>query len=72
MQAIMSDIHGNLEAIQAVLADLDRQGVSSVYNLGDTTGYGPNPLECIDLALEMHIVLMGNNDQAALFNVDGF
>jgi hypothetical protein len=54
MRAILSDIHGNLEALQAVLA-ASRQHVTSVYNLGDTTGYGPNPIECLDLAMGMEV-----------------
>jgi predicted phosphodiesterase len=72
MKAIFSDAHGNLEALQAVLADAARQRVDAVYNLGDTTGYGPNPIECIDLAMAMPVVLLGNNDQGLLFDADGF
>src|SRR4051812_33009106 len=68
MKAIFSDAHGNLEALQAVLADASRERVSGVYNLGDTTGYGPNPIECLDLAMEMSVVLLGNNDQGILFD----
>jgi diadenosine tetraphosphatase ApaH/serine/threonine PP2A family protein phosphatase len=70
--AILSDIHGNLEALSAVLADVERQGVRAIYNLGDTLGYGPNPVECLDLALEMQMVLLGNFDHAVLFGADGF
>jgi predicted phosphodiesterase len=72
MKAIFSDAHGNLEALQAVLADVARQSADAVYNLGDTTGYGPNPLECIDLAMDVPVVLLGNNDQGILFDPDGF
>jgi diadenosine tetraphosphatase ApaH/serine/threonine PP2A family protein phosphatase len=72
MIAILSDIHGNLEAITAVLADVSRQGVRTVYNLGDTLGYGPNPVECLDLAMRMQVVLMGNFDNAVLYKPDGF
>jgi hypothetical protein len=72
MQAIFSDVHANLEALQAVLADVARLGVTEVYNLGDTTWYGPNPIECIDLAMGMRVVLLGNNDQGILFDPDGF
>jgi predicted phosphodiesterase len=66
MKAIFSDAHGNLEALQAILDDMARQQVGAVYNLGDTTGYGPNPVECIDLAMHMDVVLLGNNDQGIL------
>ena len=72
MKAIFSDAHGNLEALQAVLGDISRQHVTAVYNLGDTTGYGPNPIECIDLAMGMRVVLLGNNDQGILFDPEGF
>jgi hypothetical protein len=59
MRALLSDIHGNLEALTAVLADLERQGIKKIYNLGDTLGYGPNPIECLDLAMQMPVVLLG-------------
>lgn len=68
VKAILSDAHGNLEALRAVLDDIDRRGVSVIYNLGDTIGYGPNPLECIDLSMEMAIVLLGHFDNAVLFD----
>ena len=73
MKAIISDIHSNLEALQAVLADIDSQSVREVYCLGDVIGYGPNPRECIDLVMERcTMVLLGNHDQGALFDPDGF
>ena len=43
MKALVSDIHSNLEALQAVLADIAQHNVSEVYCLGDIIGYGPNP-----------------------------
>jgi diadenosine tetraphosphatase ApaH/serine/threonine PP2A family protein phosphatase len=49
MIAVISDIHGNLEALEAVLADVDRFPVKQLYCLGDIVGYGPNPSECVDL-----------------------
>jgi len=64
MLAILSDIHGNLEALQAVLADAARHGSEAVYCLGDLVGYGPNPRECLDLAMGWAIVLLGNLDLA--------
>jgi hypothetical protein len=69
MRAILSDIHGNLEALQAVVAAC-RQNVASVYNLGDTTGHGPNPMECLDLAMGMEVVLLGFFDHGILFEPD--
>ena len=51
-RAIISDIHGNLEALQAVLGDMREQGVEEIFCLGDIIGYGPNPCECLDLVIE--------------------
>ncbi len=73
MRAIISDIHGNLEALEAVFADIEQQDVSEVYCLGDVIGYGPNPRECIDLVMDRcALTILGNHDQAALFDPEGF
>ncbi len=73
MRAIISDIHGNLEALEAVLADIKTHPeVDSIYCLGDIVGYGPNPRECIDLVMQCDVVLLGNHDQGALFDPEGF
>ncbi|WP_437184875.1 metallophosphoesterase family protein [Planctomicrobium sp. SH668] len=73
MRAIISDIHGNLEALEAVLADIDSQGITQIYCLGDVVGYGPNPRECIDLVMHRcQVTILGNHDQAALFDPEGF
>ena len=72
MKAIISDIHGNLEALQAVLKDIENQGVEEIYCLGDVVGYGPNPRECVDLVMSCKLVLLGNHDQGALFDPEGF
>jgi hypothetical protein len=71
MPAIFSDVHGNLEALQAVLAGMSRQHVTSVYSLGNTTGHGPNPIECLDLAMGMEVVLLGIYDHGILFDPGG-
>lgn len=47
--AVISDVHGNLEALQAVLADIDAQGATEILNLGDMVGYGPEPEACVTL-----------------------
>jgi predicted phosphodiesterase len=72
MLAILSDIHGNLEALQAVLADAERHGAQAVYCLGDVVGYGPNPAECLDLAMGFRVTVLGNHDHGALFDPAGF
>ena len=71
-RAIISDIHGNLEALEAVLADIDAQGVTSIYCLGDIVGYGPNPRDCVDYAMKFDLCVLGNHDQGALFDPEGF
>lgn len=72
MKAIISDIHSNLEALQAVLEDIKKQGVNEIYCLGDIVGYGPNPRECVDLVMQCKMVLLGNHDQGAMFDPEGF
>ena len=71
-RALISDIHSNLEAFEAVLADIKQQGITEIYCLGDIIGYGPNPRECIDLAMQCDVCLLGNHDQGALFDPEGF
>jgi len=72
VKAIISDVHSNLEALQAVLKDIERHKVTDIYCLGDVVGYGPNPRECVDLVMSCRVVLLGNHDQGAMFNPDGF
>ena len=72
-RALISDIHGNLEALEVVLDDIHSHGVNEIFCLGDIIGYGPNPRECIDRVMETcKITLLGNHDQGAMFDPDGF
>lgn len=65
--ALISDIHSNLEAFQAVLKDIEKVGVDNTLFLGDIVGYGPNPNECLDLLFTVaDISLAGNHDWAAV------
>jgi diadenosine tetraphosphatase ApaH/serine/threonine PP2A family protein phosphatase len=72
MKAILSDIHGNLEALRAVLDDVARHGAEAIYCLGDLIGYGPDHRGCLDLATGWPVVLRGNFDQAVLSGAKGF
>ncbi len=73
MHAIISDIHGNLPALEAVLADIDEKGLKRIICLGDAVGYGPSPVECVDLIRERcEIVICGNHDVAVLTQAFGF
>ena len=71
-RALISDIHSNLEALEVVLGDIEQQGITEIYCLGDIIGYGPNPRECIDRVMKCQICILGNHDQGALFDPEGF
>lgn len=63
---IVSDIHSNLPAFEAVLAHMDNQGVDKKVCLGDIVGYGPYPNECVELAIEkFNFIIKGNHDEIA-------
>lgn len=64
---ILSDIHGNRHALEAVLIELDAQGIDRLICLGDVVGYGPEPEACLDLLIERRaIVILGNHEEAVL------
>lgn len=64
--AIISDIHANLEALQAVIEDAQDQ-VDSFICLGDVVGYNANPIECVQLVKELcKVTVIGNHDLAAV------
>ncbi len=72
-RALISDIHGTLEALEVVLDDIQSQGIAEIMCLGDIIGYGPNPRECIDRVMETcQVTLLGNHDQGAMFDPEGF
>lgn len=63
MIAIISDIHGNLPALKAVLEKIDALGCERILSLGDVVGYYAQPGECVDLLRERGIVnILGNHD----------
>lgn len=66
--AVLSDIHANLAALEAVLRDAAGRGASdALWVLGDLVGYGPNPCECLDRLRECETVAVaGNHDLAAV------
>jgi len=65
---VVSDIHSNLEALEAVIEDAQRRGgFDTVWCLGDSVGYGPDPEACLDLLMSFPLVaVVGNHDRAAL------
>jgi len=73
MFAVLSDIHSNLEALTAVLADIEKRGIKTIYCLGDVIGYGANPKECLDLIIEKaKWCVLGNHDYATLYEPTNF
>jgi len=65
--AVLSDVHSNLHALEAVLAEVDAAGVDAIWFLGDLVGYGPRPNECAALLQERAaICLAGNHDLVVL------
>src|SRR5256884_5916919 len=73
--AIFSDIHANLEALEAVLAKIDElaqeEPIEQIWFLGDLVGYGPDPNECIlKLRERTDVIIAGNHDWAAVGKID--
>lgn len=69
--AIISDIHGNLEALETVIADAEKRKAERIICLGDIVGYGANPKECIEKVKSFHdVVCAGNHDHAATNQTD--
>ncbi|AEB09604.1 metallophosphoesterase family protein [Desulfobacca acetoxidans] len=65
--ALISDVHANLEALEAVLQSIDGEGVDLIVHLGDLVGYNANPNECIDLIRQEQILCVaGNHDRAVI------
>ncbi len=65
--AVISDVHGNLEALTVVLAKIEEMGIKQIVSLGDTVGYGPDPKICLEMVLEVcETVLMGNHEESVL------
>jgi diadenosine tetraphosphatase ApaH/serine/threonine PP2A family protein phosphatase len=69
--AVITDIHANLPALEAVLADVERRGIEEVWCLGDVVGYGADPDACAQLVAERcAVTLAGNHDLAVLGALD--
>jgi predicted phosphodiesterase len=71
--AVISDIHSNLEALQTVVADIDRRGIKEIVCLGDIVGYGASPRECLDVVMDRcTTILCGNHDHAVFYEPYNF
>jgi predicted phosphodiesterase len=64
---VLSDVHANLEALDAVLADVEQRGCDALVCLGDFVGYGPDPVGCVArLRGRLRMAVVGNHDRAAV------
>ncbi len=71
--AIISDLHSNREALEAVFTHIRGLGISTLYCLGDVVGYGPEPEFCTDLVRgHAKLTLMGNHDEALFHDASDF
>src|SRR5881392_591083 len=69
--AVVSDIHSNLHALEAVLTAIDREAPDELWCLGDLVGYGPRPNECCaTIAERADVCLAGNHDLAVRGTID--
>ncbi len=69
--AVLSDVHGNLHALERVLAEIEREQPDEVWSLGDVVGYGPRPNECCDaVSGRADVSLAGNHDLGVLGSID--
>jgi len=71
--ALVSDLHANIEAVEAVMRDIDAQGIKTIYCLGDIVDYGPNPVEVLDIAIErFELNILGNHEEALMMVAEDF
>ena len=69
--AVISDIHANLQALEAVLSEVDGDDHDEIWCLGDAVGYGANPNEVVEILAERcSLLLIGNHDLAALNQIE--
>lgn len=69
--ALITDIHGNLEGLEAILEDIKKQDVDDIICLGDTIDIGPNSKECIDMLIDNDIkMILGNHELYLLRGTD--
>jgi len=69
--AVISDVHGNVQALEAVLAAIDELQVDEIWSLGDVVGYGADPVRCMEIVDERAVVsLAGNHDLVVAGTID--
>jgi len=68
--AFISDIHANLDALEAVLADIEEQRADTIICLGDVVGYGPEPAQCLRLIRQKCWAIVMGNHEAMMIQMD--
>jgi diadenosine tetraphosphatase ApaH/serine/threonine PP2A family protein phosphatase len=66
--AVISDVHSNLEALEAVMGVIDAMGIDDVFCLGDVIGYGPDPVACLQLCIKRCAVILAGNHEEGVLN----
>lgn len=66
--AVFSDIHGNLDALESILNDIEKNNIDEIIYLGDVIGIGPNPKECLDRIMNSRIKMVKGNHEIYQFN----
>ncbi len=70
--AFVSDIHANLEALLAVMTDIESMRADRIICLGDVVNYGPDPAKCLRIVRKLDLTLLGNHEEAVLNEPIGF
>lgn len=70
--AIITDVHANLEALDMVLKDIERNEITEIISLGDNIGYGPNPVEVLQKLYSKNVVTLEGNHDLAVVNPRSF
>jgi predicted phosphodiesterase len=71
--AVLGCIHGNLAALRAVIKDIRQRGVERIVCLGDIVGFGPSPIECLDIIRDAcFMTIRGDHDHAVVSGTGGF
>lgn len=71
--AILADVHGLLEPLEAILNDINSKNIDAVYSLGDAIGYGPNSAQVLDLLRDRKVIcLAGNAEDYITLGVEAF
>lgn len=66
--AIFSDIHGNIQALETILKDIERNNIDEIICLGDLIGLGPNSKECLDIVMDSRIKMVKGNHEIYQFS----